>query len=453
MKKRSILKGIAIGLACTVALGSALYTYNVEAMKPQPTDKAKNVILLIGDGMGPTQVSAAAYLKGRGYGDGKLAMNRFKHVGLVTTYSHDNVVTDSAAAATAFSSGRKTDNNVVGKAPKNKKHVDGEKHFDVTTVLDDAKKAQKATGLVTTTRLTHATPAAFAAHAEHRNMENEIAEQVLNKNVDVLLGGGKDHFLPTEEGGKRKDGKNLISKAQQKGYSLIEDKNGLERTHSPKLLGLFNNSHMKYELDRSTSKEPSLAEMTKKALQTVSKNKNGFFLMVEGGRIDHAGHANYPATTIQETLAFDQAVQEALHFAQKNPDTLVVVSADHETGGMSIGLNGEYAFHKDVIRKVKRSSEYIGEQLTKDRSNVKEVMAKYAGISDLTVDEEKRIQTERNPASAIAEVISHRAKIGWTTTGHTAVHVPVYAYGPGADKLTGTIDNTDIAKVISKAIK
>ena len=414
----------------------------------------KNVILLIGDGMGQNQVSAASYFKGEGFGTGELEMNTFKSVGFAQTFSHDNTVTDSAAAATAFSASHKTDNNVVGKAPKDDEHTEEEEHFDVATVLEDAEATGKATGLVSTARITHATPAAFASHIDHRDKENEIAVQMLlDHDVDVLLGGGKRHFLSKQDGGKREDGRNLIEEAKKKGYTVAEDANGLDSAKEGKLLGLFNDSHMTYELDRDLTKEPSLAEMTEKALDVVDKKDKGFFLMVEGGRIDHAGHANFPAENIHETLAFDDAIKIAKEYAEDNEDTLVIVSADHETGGMSIGANGTYGFNKDVIRNVKRSSEFMGKQVNKEKSNIREVLEKFAGIKDLTDEETETIAKAKTADVGIANVISNRALIGWTTTGHTAVDVPVYAFGPQADKLTGTIDNTVIADVISEAMK
>ncbi|WLV24478.1 alkaline phosphatase [Aciduricibacillus chroicocephali] len=414
----------------------------------------KNVILLIGDGMGPTQVSAASYLKGDGFGTEDLTMNTFKNIGFARTFSHDNTVTDSAAAATAFSSSHKTDNNVIGLAPEKEKHEEDEDHFEVATVLEEAEDRGKATGLVTTTRITHATPAAFASHIDHRDKENEIAVQMLKEHeVDVLLGGGKGQFLPKSEGGKREDGLNLLKDAEKRGYTIAEDAKGLEKAKEGKLLGLFNTSHMNYELDRDLTKEPSLAEMTEKAIDVVSKEKEGFFLMVEGGRIDHAAHVNYPASTMRETLAFDDAVKVAKEFAERNKDTLVIVSADHETGGMSIGAGGTYGFNKDIIRNVTRSAEYMGKQVNKEKTNIPEVMEKFAGIKDLKEEEIKRIADEKSAADGIAKVISNRALIGWTTTGHTGVDVPVYAFGPQADKLTGTIDNTKIAEVISEAVK
>ncbi|UOQ95104.1 alkaline phosphatase [Halobacillus shinanisalinarum] len=181
---------------------------NVDSSVKSNQKKEENVIMLVGDGMGPSQVSAAAYLKGKGYVAGELTMDQFSNLGYARTFSHDNTVTDSAAAVTAFSSANKTDNGVVGKAPKTVEHSENEDHFNVESVLESAEKADKSTGLVSTARITHATPAAFASHVENRDNENEIAKQMLlDHDIEVLLGGGKRHFLPKEDGGKREDGK------------------------------------------------------------------------------------------------------------------------------------------------------------------------------------------------------------------------------------------------------
>ncbi|MCS1350667.1 alkaline phosphatase [Mechercharimyces sp. CAU 1602] len=453
MKQNNMKKIAGIALAGVLGVTTLCAGMTADAkMEHKPQKEAKNIILLVGDGMGPTQISAAAYLKGEGYASGSLALNRFRDVGYATTFSHDNRVTDSSAAATAFATGHKTDNGVVGQAPTNEVHVSGEEMVDVESVLELAEKKGKATGMVTTTRLTHATPASFASHVESRGLENEIATQLLQRDIDVLLGGGKRHFTTEAEGGRRDDGVNLLQEAKEKGYTLVEDRQSLQKSKSKKLLGLFNSSHMNYELDRSETKEPSLAEMTKKSLKVLNKDKDGFFLMVEGGRIDHAGHANMSAANMTDMLAFDDAVKEAYRFARKDKNTLVIVTADHETGGMSLGANGTYAFNKEVIEKQKRTTEFMGAQLNEDRSNAADVVAKYAGITDLTEAELETIRTAEYDYLGIAQVISERANVGWTTTGHTGVNVPVYSYGPRSRYLTGTVDNTMIAHVIEEAL-
>lgn len=417
------------------------------------SQEPKNVILLVGDGMGPTQVAAAAYFKGHDNKPGSLAMATFDNVGFVRTYSHNRVVTDSAAAATAFSSAYKTDNGVLGLAPTDPVHQKNETYVDVASVLEIAEANQMSTGLVSTTRITHATPAAFASSVAHRDNENKIAKEMLLKHdVEVLLGGGKRHFLPNTAGGKREDGLNLLKKAKALGYDVLLNKKDLKQTKNEQLLGLFADSHMAYAIDREATQQPSLKTMTQTAIQSLKDDKDGFFLMVEGGRIDHAGHANWPATNIRETLAFDQAVKAALTFAKQNEDTIVIVTADHETGGMSIGADGVYGFKRNVLKQVAHSAGYIAQAFNDDMTNVEQVLQKYTGIQQLKDKERQWLRQSADKAAAVAKILSERALIGWTTSGHTAVHVPVYAYGPHTEQLTGTINNTKIAAFMTKNI-
>ncbi|WP_160141592.1 alkaline phosphatase [Salicibibacter halophilus] len=413
------------------------------------TDTADNIILLIGDGMALQQTSTAAYYLGEGASDGEQSMDTMPHTGFVRTHSNDNVITDSAAAATAMASGYKTDDNVVGMVPSEDGNEDYE---EVKTILSYAQDENKSTGLVTNTTMTHATPASFAAHVEDRGMEEEIAPQMLDSKVDILFGGGIEFFLPEEEGGEREDGRNLIEEAEADGYELLHDQDDLSESSSDQLLGLFSEDHMSFELDRETTNEPSLSEMTDTAIENLSQNDDGFFLMIEGGRIDHAGHSNYPVANITDTIAFDHALQVALDYAQEDPNTLVVVTADHGTGGMSAGVDGEYDFNRDVISDVTRSSEYMANEMNDDNSNIEEVLAEYAGIQDLTSEEIEMIENADDADEGVAHVISQRAGIGWTTTGHTAVDVPVYAYGSHAEAFSGTLDNTDIANNILDAM-
>ncbi|MDI3280079.1 MAG: alkaline phosphatase [Bacillota bacterium] len=395
-----------------------------EAAKP-----VKNLILLIGDGMGFGQLTAARIVKGE-----SLYMDGFPVVGTASTYPNDpqeKWVTDSAAAGTALATGVKSYNAAIS-VDVNRKPV--------KTILEAAQEAGKATGLVTTTRITHATPAVFAAHHVNRDAEQEIAVDMLNHNVDVLLGGGKGYFVPAAQKGKRTDGRDLIAEARSKGYTFVETKDELNKVTGGKVLGLFKSSHLSYELDRDPAREPSLAEMTRKAIELLSRDPDGFFLMVEGGRIDHASHAHDAAAAVYDTLAFDEAVGVALDFALRNPDTLVVVTADHETGGLSVGGYGQYNFKPEVLKAAKGSFEdVIAAKLTE--SNVKEVMAQYTGVTDLSAEEVKALQEAlRNKAkdpygaaNFAAELVSKRALVGWTSSGHTGADVPVFAFGPAAN--------------------
>ena len=360
---------------------------------PAVAPKAKNIIIFIGDGMGGEHREAARLVKVGAAG--KLSMDDMPSSGFLQTYSADNRVTDSAAATTAMATGVKTNNGVIG--------LDANLGF-VPTILEDAKEQDKFVGLVTTVHVTHATPAAFASHVEDRNMMTDIALQMLNADIDVLLGGGEDEFLPISENGcypeagERNDGRNLIQEAISIGYTYVcnlSSFRAIEPSFSLKLLGLFADEGMQRPFS------PSLAEMTQVAIDILSKNPNGFFLMVEGGQIDWASHNNDAANAISDTIAFDDAVEVAKQFARSDSDTLIIVTADHETGGMSVSSSSSGLASED------------GPFRTAD--------------GDLFY-------------------------INWSTTGHTAVNVPITSQGPASEKLSGVHDNTFVHSVMHDAL-
>ncbi len=286
---------------------------NPAACYPEP---ARNVILLIGDGMGGSQIALGRYYNLLVNGqDLRMTevMNRGS-TGYLATHSEGSLVTDSAAAATAMATGYKTKNGMVSVTP------DG---VHRTTILEIAKAKGKKAGLVTTARVTHATPAAFASHTTSRHDEDLIAEQMIELGVDVILGGGRRHFVPDKQkGGSREDGRDLLSEAEKKGYGVVKNRQGLvssELKRMDKLLGLFSGDHMSYELKRSKDREPSLREMAAAAIAVLENGDRGFFLMVEGGRIDHAGHDNHDDNAAAQLLAFDEAVGLAFDYALEFP--------------------------------------------------------------------------------------------------------------------------------------
>ncbi|WP_394251701.1 alkaline phosphatase [Vibrio profundi] len=325
----------------------------------------KNVILMIGDGMGPQQVGLLetyannapnSIYKGEPTALYKLAQQGV--IGSSLTHPEDAIVVDSACSATMLATGIYTASEVIG--------VDSQGNH-VETVLEKAKRMGKATGLVSDTRLTHATPASFAAHQPHRSLENDIAVDMLNNDVDVMLSGGLRHWIPksTNDKGKayqelksltqgdvylkskRKDNRNLLEEAQNKGYELAFNKATLTDTQSDKILGLFSYSGMNDGIAYSQSKldpkrtQPTLKEMTDKALSVLSKDKDGFFLMVEGGQIDWAGHSNDAGTMLHEMIKFDEAVNSVYEWAQGRDDTLIIVTADHETGSFGFSYSSD----------------------------------------------------------------------------------------------------------------
>lgn len=321
--------------------------------------KVKNVILLIGDGMGPAQVSllyaykryAKKYTGDRVSNIAKMANSGT--VGSSNVEPYGALVVDSAGSATQLATGSYSRNGMIG--------LDYNGH-PVPTILERAKLKGMAVGLVSDTRITHATPASFAAHVANRGQEQQIAEQLLANKVDVLLSGGTQFFIPQSrkvdpsvaklmykkllKKSKRKDDKDLLKQAQDDGYQLAFDRAQLAKADGEKLLGLFMNSALPNGIEMSAinkltnRKIPNLMELTLKALDTLSKNKNGFFLMVEGGQIDWAAHGNDVGSMLHNMLHFDEAIGAVLEWQKKNPDTLVVLTADHETGGFGFSYSG-----------------------------------------------------------------------------------------------------------------
>lgn len=319
--------------------------------------EATNVIFFLGDGMGPTTVTASRIYK---YGEaGTLGMEALKRTARIKTYSNDAQTTDSAPSMAAYMTGVKMNNEVLSMSADTKAYNGTTPYVSgadstcpatgngatVPTLLEQAKAAGKTVGAVTTTRITHATPAATYAHICHRDGENDIAAQVvpgsgkfnaaLGAGVDVLLGGGSKFFLPTTvTGGKRTDGQDLTALLRTAGYTYVNTGTAFAAVNSAttsKLVGLFNLDHLNYELDRvkNSVDEPSLADMTEKAIRILSKNSKGYFLMVEGGRIDHALHGTNAKRALEDTIAFDDAIKRALSLVDLK-NTLIVVTADHD---------------------------------------------------------------------------------------------------------------------------
>ncbi len=397
---------------------------------------ARNVILLVGDGMGQAHRLAGQLLAaGR---DGRLAMDRLPHAGLMGTMSADpaHFVTDSAAAATALATGVKTTNGAVAVDPAGR---------PVPTILELAKRAGKAVGLVTTCQITDATPAAFAAHVPHRSDHGEIARQYLEETgVDILLGGGAAYWYPAgaatpfpadpAEPRERSQGTagDLIARARSLGYTVATTAAELHAAIGPsvlgtrdsglgaRLLGLFANQELfrqRSEGEGAAYDPPvSLAELTGAAIALLARNPAGFFLLVEESAIDRMAHRNNAPLTLKGVLELDRAVQVALAHAAAEPETLVVVTADHECGGLAIAGSDDPPYPYEP------------------------------GGSLL----EAVLAGEDGPFPVAGE--EHGFVMGWATTGHTAAAVPVTAAGPGAARLAGAYENTHPFAVMAKAM-
>lgn len=456
IKKNFKKKILPIAVLSTVAFGTLAGTFNAEAKsdKRQNEPEIRNVIFLIGDGMGVSYTSAYRYLQDNPETAGMEKTEFDKYlVGNQMTYPEDpeQNVTDSAAAATAMSAGIKTYNAAIA--------VDNDK-TEVKTVLEAAKENGKATGLVATSEVTHATPASFGAHDISRKNMNSIADDYFDEmingehKVDVMLGGGVSNFVRPD--------RDLTKEFKDAGYSYVTDKKQMLKDQNDKVLGLFAEGGLPKMIDREES-TPSLAEMTDSAIKRLNKDKDGFFLMVEGSQVDWAGHDNDIVGAMSEMEDFEKAYKAAIEFAKKDKHTLVVATADHSTGGYSIGANGIYNWFGAPIRAAKRTPDFMAEEIA-GGADTEATLKKYIdfkseGQPELTPEE---IQSVKDAAvskkasdidKAIEKIFDTRSNTGWTTGGHTGEDVPVYAFGPGKERFYGQIDNTDNAKNIFDILK
>lgn len=353
-----------------LALSLVLFVFafpDINAQQGKTKKRPLNIILFIGDGMGPSQVSA-----GIAVSDNTLVFERFKYSGYCKTSSFDRYVTDSAAAATAIACGVKTRNGMLGMSPDS---------TIVTSILEMAHRNGLATGLVSTSAVTHATPAGFIAHNTARDNYEDIALDFMTGKADLFIGGGSSHFK------KRKDGKDLTARLENMGYDVVYNLEDLMKSTSVKLAGMLDEVHMARSLD---GRFGMLEAMTAKAIETLSRNKKGFFLMVEGSQIDFAGHSRDLNWQVSEVLDMERAVAWAYDFAEKDGNTLVIVTADHETGGLA---------------------------LTGGKLSGNTIEGVYA------------------------------------TNNHSAVMVPVFSYGPGADRFTGIFDNTGFFPIFKELLR
>jgi alkaline phosphatase len=423
----------------------------------------RNVIVFVGDGMGSAHTTLTRWYKGA-----PLSLDAM-YVGGMRTYAADSLITDSAPAATALASGLKSADRSVGMMACGATipwvSDPGESRCKpVASVLEGAKLSGRSVGIVATSSIQHATPAAFSSHWPDRGDYNEIARQQVYQDIDVVLGGGRQYLLPAVKGGTRRDDEDLIAVLRSKGYPLVAGREEMLGAASPKLWGMFSDDAMAYDLDRKSLSpgEPSLSEMTGKAIEVLSRNPKGFFLFVEGSKIDWASHANDPIGVISDVLAFDEAVGTALDFARKDGGTLVIALSDHGNGGMSIGnrmTDGTYSrlqYERVVgpLRKASLTGEGIEKVLKDDRSedNVKRVIAEYLGIDDLTPGETAAVRSAKpgRMNAATGAVVSTRSCVGWTTHGHTGEDLFFYYYG--MDRPLPMIENSDIAHITAKAM-
>ncbi|MDN7240686.1 alkaline phosphatase [Planococcus sp. N028] len=455
---RNVKKKVAgISIAAAVAISSLGLATNADLTEAKNKKKEPtNVIMLVMDGTSAGATNLARWYKGE-----DLAMDEIL-VGGMRTHSAESAITDSAPAATALATGNKSNDKVIGLLPKivNTPGVDPvdpeDTYKPVANVLEGAKLSGKSTGIISTSEIQHATPAGFSAHATHRSNYQDIAEQQVYQGIDVVLGGGKESLAPGSSKNARVNGENLIKVIDENGYDFVETKEQLLKSSSDKIWGSFASSALAYDFDRqeTNNSEPSLAEMTKKGIETLSKDKDGFFMFVEGSKVDWAAHANDTVGILSDVLAFDDAVKEAVDFAKKDGNTMVIAVSDHGNSGITMGnlnTNSNYpeipvSTYIDPLKKATMTVEGALKQLKSDRSNMEQVAGLY-GLDDLTSKELDVLKASKTLQADMTKMLANRANIGFTTGGHTGEDVFLYAYGPSKPK--GLVDNTDIATTMA----
>ena len=491
MKKRKVetskdLMGISRRDMLKIAGAGALFTLLPHCSLERSTLKtsssgAPGLIFLVGDGMPLGVIRGMHEVRTRLYGDKNSnfyskMQDIHSTVGYMSTRSLSSIVTDSAPASVAWSTGSKTINKVLASLP------DGR---PLRTIMELLKEQGYACGLVTTTRVTHATPAAWVSHQVNRDKEDDIALEYLKFKPDVFLGGGNRHFDPS----KRKDGKDLFKTFSETGYDVVKERESLlsaELLSSQKpLLGVFSSSHMDYYVDRINQpelakKEPALPEMTRVALQKLSRNPKGFILQVEAGRIDHANHNNDAWAAIQETYELDLTMAVIDEFLRMNPKTVVIIASDHGTSCMGInGTGPEYNDSTEALKKyqpIKASLEFIKRKMKKDAS-LAEIKDLFEQFTTYKISDEEASMISRSmqpeyrlyhgdyiiqPEATMGKILAHsiyektseifwdgkallrRGNVGFTSTHHTGEDQILLSYGYKSKDLGlgGLVDNT-----------
>ncbi|VFA40751.1 alkaline phosphatase [Chryseobacterium indologenes] len=461
MDRRKFLKGSALlSGALTLSPFELFRSKNILANKT--LRRAKNIIFMVSDGMSLGTLSMAnLYSKNiLGRETNWISLYNEKKVSraLMDTASASSVVTDSAAASSAFGGGIRVKNGVLNIG------VNGEKHVPIWQKF---KKAGKKTGCVTTVTITHATPAGFCVNSAQRNAEPQIAEMYADLEIDVLMGGGDEFFNP----GKREDKKDLYAVYRNKSYQILKDRNDLKNIkQGGKTLGIFSTGALPYSIDRTHLTEfkntPTLDEMAKSAIDQMKDHPNGFVLQIEGGKVDWSAHANDVAALIHDQIAFDEAVKAAVDFAEKDGNTLVIITTDHGNAnpGTIYGSNATKNFnsisdykytneyilnkiHKDYSQKDIKDWIYEGNQIVLTDDEARQLLGFYNGLEK----EEGLYNYKKLPFKLYSEIQKKHNSVGWISMDHSGDYVEVAAFGPGSELLQPFIKNTDLHNLMLNA--
>ncbi|MGM0635368.1 MAG: alkaline phosphatase [Bacteroidota bacterium] len=453
MKRRDFFKN---GALATAGLGMLGACSQVSNSKNSSSKKAKNIIFCVSDGMSTGTLTMADSLKHKKFGNSSNWLNLYRENrvsrSLMDMASASSIVTDSAAASSSWGGGHRIPNGGIN-IGRNK-----EKHYPIWPKF---MKAGKKAGVVTSVPVTHATPAGFCVNSASRNDQEGIAEKYADLELDVILGGGQKYFDPN----LRSDQKDMYRVFKSKGYQIATSKSEMNSAKDKKILGVFDEDALAYRLDRINDKTlskntPSLAEMSQKAIDVLSTNESGFVLQIEGGKVDWAAHANDAGAMLYDQIDFDEAVKTAIDFAEKDGETLVIITTDHGNAnpGILYGKNADENF--DRLQHFKQSNDWIlqgidssykveqvreriefANTVAPSKDDAKQILDYY---NNLEKQETGVYNYRKLPFSLLADIQREYHSVGWISMNHSGDFVELAMFGPGSENLPGFIKNTDL---------
>ncbi|WP_178984913.1 alkaline phosphatase [Winogradskyella helgolandensis] len=464
MNRRNFFKKgslVALGTTLLHPIGSLINDVGYDVT--DKNKKAKNIIIIVSDGMSIGTLNMADLYLSRKTGTGSNWLDLYKKNkvsrGLMDMASASSIVTDSAAASSSWGGGVRIENGSLNVSKSGEEHL---------PIWQKFKTSGKKAGCVTSVPITHATPAGFCVNSKSRNAQEEIAEKYLELKFDVMMGGGDDYFSSN----KRKDKKDMYQEFISKGYQVVNTKQAMLSAETDKpILGVFDNGGLPYALDRQNSKElvqkiPTLAEMTQKAIDVMKDHSKGFVLQVEAGKVDWAAHGNDIAGLIHDQIDHDEAIQIAMDFAEQDGETLVIITTDHGNANPGVIYGSDANDNFDAIQKYTQTNEWILNGIGKETSisQIKERI-NYANNIALTneecrqlLDYYKDIRTDNGlynprhlPFNLLATLQKPHNSVGWISMQHSADYVELAMYGPGSHLLKPFIKNTDLHYLMLEA--
>ncbi|WP_293788555.1 alkaline phosphatase [uncultured Pedobacter sp.] len=463
MERRKFLRGSALisGLMAVSPL-EALKATPIVSSKKFPS-KAKNIIFMVSDGMSSGTLAMADLYSRKMLGKGTNWMNLYLENkvsrAVMDTASASSIVTDSAAASSAFGGGTRVKNGMLNVGPNGENYL---------PIWQYAKSKGKKAGCVTTVTITHATPAGFCINSAKRSAEPEIAEMYAEFGFDVMMGGGDEFFNPE----KRKDKKDIYALFSQKDYAILKDRSDLKKiTKGKPLLGVFNTGALPYTLDRNNiptlQNTPTLAEMAKAAIDQMKDNKEGFVLQVEGGKVDWAAHANDIGALVHDQLAFDEAIKVVMDFAEKDKNTLVIITTDHGNANPGTIYGDAASKNFESIAQYKYTNEYLLNSLHAN-FNLQQIKDVVFEVNGFSLSDKEAIEIlgfynglekedglynyKKLPYHLYAEIQKKHNSVGWISMDHSGDYVELAMYGSGSEQLRPFMKNTDVHQLMKNAI-